>query len=74
MLDNVFRVVVDPLYPPPDFSMAKKNLMHDILPVNKLELIFDERISGEYLRRVFKDGVQMNLKIQDDEGQGEEEE
>jgi hypothetical protein len=74
MLDNVFRVVVDPLYPPPDFSMAKKNLMHDILPVNKLELIFDERISGDYLRRVFKDGVQMNLKIQDDEGQGEEEE
>jgi hypothetical protein len=63
MLDNVFRVVVDPLFPPPDFSMAKKNLMHDILPINKLELIFDERISGDYLRRVFKDGVQMNLKI-----------
>jgi tubulin--tyrosine ligase len=57
MLDNVFRVVVDPLFPPPDFSMAKKNLMHDILPINKLELVFDERISGDHLRRLFKDGV-----------------
>ena len=68
MLDNVFRVVVDPLFPPPDFNMAKKNLMHDILPVNKLELIFDERLSGEHLRRIFTGEPTINLKIVDDEG------
>ena len=73
MLDNVFRIVVDPLFPPPDFNMAKKNLMHDILPINKLELVFDERLSGDYLRRLFKDEPKMKLRVQDDEGQGEDE-
>jgi hypothetical protein len=63
MLDNVFRIVVDPLFPPPDFSMAKKNLMHDILPINKLELVFDERLSGDYLRRLFKDQPKMKLRV-----------
>lgn len=70
MLDNVFRVIVDPLFPPPDFSVAKKNLMHDIYPINKLELVFDERLSGDYLRRLFKDEPKLNLRIQDDEGYG----
>jgi hypothetical protein len=63
MLDNVFRVVVDPLFPPPDFNMAKKNLMHDILPINKLELVFDERLSGDHLRRIFKGEPILNLRI-----------
>jgi hypothetical protein len=63
MLDNVFRMVVDPLFPPPDFSVAKKNLMPDILPTNKMELIFDERLSGEHLRKLFKDEPEFNLKI-----------
>ena len=74
MLDNVFRVVVDPLFPPPDFSMAKKNLMHDILPINKLELVFDERLSGDHLRSLATDEPKLNLRIQDDEGNNEEEE
>jgi hypothetical protein len=73
MLDNVFRVVVDPLFPPPDFSMAKKNLMHlDILPTNKLELIFDERLSGSYLRDLSGPEPKLSLRIQDDLGNDEE--
>jgi tubulin monoglycylase TTLL3/8 len=68
MLDNVFRVVVDPLFPPPDFSVAKKNLMHDILPINKLELVFDERLSGEHIRSLATDEPKLNLRIVDDEG------
>ena len=73
MLDNVFRVVVDPLFPPPDFSMAKKNLMHlDILPTNKLELIFDERLSGSYLHDLSGPEPKLSLRIQDDLGNDEE--
>jgi hypothetical protein len=72
MLDNVFRVVCDPLMPPPDFSVAKKNMMHDILPVNKLELVFDERLSGPSLRNLFKDEHKMNLRIDEDENNKEE--
>jgi tubulin monoglycylase TTLL3/8 len=63
MLDNVFRVVVDPLFPPPDFSMAKKNLMHDILPISKLELVFDERLSGNHCRELSGDDPKLNLRI-----------
>jgi hypothetical protein len=70
MLDNVFRVVVDPLYPPPDFNMAKKNHMSEILPINKLELIFDERLTGRLLRKLFKDEPKLNLRISEDEGEG----
>jgi hypothetical protein len=73
MLNNVFRVVVDPLYPPPDFNMAKKNHMAEILPINKLELIFDERLTGPLLRKLFKDEPKLNLRISDDEGEGQEE-
>ena len=75
MLDNVFRVVVDPLFPPPDFSMAKKNLMHDIMPMNKLELVFDERLSREYLTELCgEEPPQINLRIEDDEGNNANEE
>ena len=63
MLNNVFRVVVDPLFPPPDFNMAKKNHMAEILPINKLELIFDERLTGPILRKLFKDEPKLNLRI-----------
>ena len=73
MLDNVFRLVVDPLFPPPDFSMAKKNLMHDILPINKLELVFDERLSGAHMTELSGDEPKLNLRIEDDEGNSEEE-
>jgi len=72
MLDNVFRMVVDPMMPPPDFSIAKKNLMHDIFPNNKLELVFDERLSGPSLRSLFKDEHIMDLKIDKEENLKEE--
>jgi hypothetical protein len=72
MLDNVFRLIVDPLFPPPDLSSIKKQNMPDLLPSNKLELVFDERLSGEHLRRIFKDQPEFNLKIQENEGEDEE--
>ena len=54
MLDNSFRLSVDPLFPPPDFNMAKKNTLHEILPINKYELVFDENVDGEGLRELLK--------------------
>lgn len=59
MLDNSFRLAVDPLFPPPDFNMAKKNTLHEILPINKYELVFDEAIDGESLRELLKNGEEM---------------
>jgi hypothetical protein len=54
MLDNAFRLAVDPLYPPPDFNMAKKNTLNEIMPINKFEIVFDERIEGADLREILK--------------------
>jgi hypothetical protein len=71
MLDNVFRMCVDPLFPAPDFSIAKKNHMGEILPTNKMELIFDERVNGDLLRQLFKNAPELDLQIQDDEGEAD---
>jgi len=47
MLDNTFRVAIDPLFPPNDgFSMKKGAIGVEICPENRFDLIFDERIDG----------------------------
>jgi hypothetical protein len=63
MLDSAFRMAVDPLFPPPDFNMAKKNTLHEIMPINKFELVFDERSEGAKLREILKDQEEMNCKL-----------
>jgi len=42
MVDNAFRIAVDPLFPPPD----GKKWNGESCPENKFELIFDERVDG----------------------------
>jgi hypothetical protein len=49
LIDNVFRVAVDPLFPPPNsvLNHVKKNPKNRLIPDNlwennKFELIFDE--------------------------------
>lgn len=54
MLDSAFRICVDPMFPPPDFNMARKNCLHDIMPINKFELVFDEKSEGASLREILK--------------------
>jgi len=47
MLDNTFRIAIDPLFPPNDgFSMKKGSIGIEICPENRFDLIFDERIDG----------------------------
>lgn len=53
MVDNVFKVVLDPLYPPPPFFQQKKMVHDNVLETNKLELIFDESDDGPTLVRLF---------------------
>ena len=63
MLDSAFRLSVDPLFPPQDFNMARKNNQHEIMPINKFELVFDERIEGEKLRELLKNQEEMKCKL-----------
>jgi tubulin monoglycylase TTLL3/8 len=49
MLDSAFRIALDPLFPPrSDLTVARKNAntLPEMLPINKFELIFDERLEG----------------------------
>ena len=51
MLDSAFRIALDPLFPPrtdPASGGYKKNIntLPELLPVNKWELVFDEKIEG----------------------------
>ena len=57
MIDNAFRLVVDPLFPPPDNLFVRRNSTVDMTPENKFELIFDERIDGPGLSIIYKDKV-----------------
>jgi len=44
LIENVFRIAIDPLFPPPeDFAKSKRNT-NEILPEIKFELIFDEAL------------------------------
>jgi hypothetical protein len=55
MLDNTFRIAVDPLFPPNDgFSMKKGCIGIEICPENRFDLIFDERIDGPDLLQKMK--------------------
>ena len=43
LIENTFRIAVDPIFPPPTFPKNKKHLIPDnLFEANKFELIFDE--------------------------------
>ena len=54
MLDNTFRIAIDPLFPPQEgYSLKKGSIGVDIVPENKFDLVFDERIDGDSLLKKF---------------------
>ena len=63
MVDNAFRLVVDPLFPPPDNLFVRRNSTVDMTPENKFELIFDERIDGPGLSLIYKDKVNEAVEV-----------
>jgi hypothetical protein len=56
MLENAFRIAIDPLYPPPIvWPQHKKHLVPDnLLEGNRFEIIFDEMIDGTKLKTLYK--------------------
>lgn len=53
MLDNSFRIAIDPLFPPNDFSYCCKKTA--ALPTEtKYQLIFDEESDGPELEELLK--------------------
>jgi hypothetical protein len=44
LIDNVFRIALDPIFPPPLFNGQRKMPHENLLQINKFELIFDEQM------------------------------
>jgi len=78
MLDNTFRIAVDPLFPPPQEGFASKKSAEgiDLCPENRFDLIFDERIDGpsliEKLNKIKLEDIN-EVKALDELEQSEEE-
>lgn len=48
LIDNAFRVVLDPLFPPPEIN-RKAMFSQDPVTENRFTLIFDDEIDGPLL-------------------------
>ena len=54
MLENSFRIVADPLFPPPEGFSQKKQVVNELTPECKFHLVFDEKIDGPQLENFLK--------------------
>jgi tubulin monoglycylase TTLL3/8 len=53
MIENAFRIAVDPLFPPPSFTGGKKPMtFENFWDINLFELVFDEEEEISQLRGV----------------------
>ncbi len=54
MLENAFKLSVDPLFQPPEGFSLKKAFVGDPCPENRFTLIFDEAVDGPVLEALLK--------------------
>lgn len=55
MLDNAFRIALDPIYPEPTSNKKTSGLASDILPENRFELVFHSVVDGPGLLETLKE-------------------
>lgn len=81
LIDNAFRLVVDPLFPPPEIN-RKAMFSQDPVTENRFTLIFDDEIDGPMLESIklgkpsedviSKKKSNSIVNVQDDETVGQE--
>ncbi|KAL4491452.1 hypothetical protein ABPG72_008108 [Tetrahymena utriculariae] len=55
LIDNVLKIAIDPIFPPPNFPKSKKHLIPEqIYENNKFELLFDSEVDGERIRKLYQ--------------------
>jgi hypothetical protein len=67
MLESSFRIVADPMFPPPDGFSQKKSVVQELVPECKYQLVFDETIDAPFLHSVFKTKDNIIVEIDEDE-------
>lgn len=54
LMENTFKIAVDPIFPPPNYPKSKKHMIPDFVYTNnKFELIFDELSERDALLQMF---------------------
>ncbi|CAD8105721.1 unnamed protein product [Paramecium primaurelia] len=78
MVENLFRIAVDPIFPPPFFEEWPQNkklfIPDNVVENNKFELIFDELIEKKNMINLFRDNKieQECFDIEEEEEEEEE--
>ena len=67
MLENALKLCVDPIFPPPSGFSQRKNVITELCPENKFELVFDERIDGPELTEIFRTKDNIIIEIDEEE-------
>lgn len=67
MLENAFKITADPMFPPPEGYSQKKQVVQEICPENKFQLVFDEKFEGAQLEQVFRTKENVIVEIDEDE-------
>jgi len=69
MIENVIRVAVDPIFPPPNSSKINtkhKTIPQEVLENNKFELIFDEERDRPALSTLMQNADQLIIEIDEE--------
>ncbi|EGR29568.1 tubulin-tyrosine ligase family protein, putative [Ichthyophthirius multifiliis] len=65
LIENVFQIAIDPLFPPPgdiNSFMKKENIIVSLYEFNKFEIVFDQNTYGELLIQKYSQGILFKIK------------
>lgn len=73
MLENALKIALDPLFLPPESFTSKKAFIGDAVPESRFELVFDSKVDGPVLDKLFLAKENIIIEMDEDELSEEEE-
>ena len=67
MLENAFKLSLDPIFVPPENFSTKKGFIGDAATENRFELVFDSKVDGPDLEKLFDFGQDIIIEMEEDE-------
>ena len=67
MLDNAFKITVDSMFMPPENFTQIKAFRGDAAQENRFELVFDSKIDGPGIEKLFRSKNNVILELDEDE-------
>jgi hypothetical protein len=73
MLENSLKLALDPIFLPPENFTSKKAFIGDAVPEQRFELVFDSKVDGPVLEKLFLTKQNIIIEMDEDELSEEEE-